>query len=49
MTWMHPWTFVFILIIVFCMGFSSGVRWCNRQLRGIRDEMMKLADQLERK
>jgi hypothetical protein len=46
---MHPLTFVFIVIFVFCIGFSTGVRWCNRQLRGIRDEMMKVADQLSQR
>jgi hypothetical protein len=50
---LHPLTFVFILIIMFCIGswcgfafgFRMGVRWCNVHLQGISDEMKKVADQ----
>ncbi len=34
MAYLHPWTFVFILVIVFCIGWNSALwfmRWIRRR------------------
>jgi ABC-type sulfate transport system permease component len=47
---MHPWTFVFILVTVFCVGFMLGLRFgvvvCNHALREIREKLHETADLL---
>ena len=54
MAYLHPMTFVFILVIAFCLGwlgglafgFRAGVRACSAQLKDVSDELNRTADQL---